>query len=78
MGKKLSKEEFIERSNIIHKNKYNYILVEYIDAKTKIKIICPIHGVFEQEPHNHLQGCECKKCAYINNSNNNHSILKDG
>ncbi len=56
--KKPSNEDYIIKANIIHKNKYNYELVKYINAKTKIKIICPEHGMFEQTPDNHLHhGC---------------------
>lgn len=58
----LSTKEFIDRSNIIHNNKYDYKNVDYKNNSTKIKIICPIHGEFEQLPHNHLQGKGCPKC----------------
>ncbi|MFM2394122.1 MAG: hypothetical protein RLZZ546_2104, partial [Bacteroidota bacterium] len=37
--KKLSQEEFINRSNQIHINLYDYSLVEYINVDTKVKII---------------------------------------
>lgn len=30
---------------------------------SKIKIICPIHGMFEQYPDSHLNGVGCPKCA---------------
>ena len=63
--RKLTSEEFIERANIIHKNKYDYSLVNYINARTKVKIICPIHGVFSQSAGSHLHGCGCPACAYI-------------
>lgn len=55
---------FIDKSNIIHNNKYNYSLVDYINAKSKVKIICNInkHGIFEQEPHSHLSGHGCPRC----------------
>ena len=55
-------KNFIERSNEIHNNKYDYSLVEYINNQTKIKIICPIHGEFLQTPHEHLKGSNCYKC----------------
>ena len=54
---------FIEKAIKIHGKKYDYSLVEYINAKTKVKIICSKHGIFEQTPDNHLQGKGCKKCA---------------
>ena len=60
---RLTLEEFIRRSNIVHNNKYDYTPSEYIDGKTKTTIICPIHGPFEQKPSNHLAGHGCPKCA---------------
>ena len=56
-------DEFIELSSDIHRNKFDYSLVNYIDTKTKVKIICPEHGVFEQLPTNHLLNMGCKKCG---------------
>jgi len=61
--KKLTTESFILKAKNIHNLKYNYDLVEYVNARTKIKITCPIHGVFEQKPNNHLLGKGCKKCG---------------
>ena len=58
-----TKDCFIEESQRIHKNKYDYSLVEYVNYKTDIKILCPEHGVFEQAPNNHLQGKGCKYCG---------------
>ena len=63
MPKKLTTEEFIEKAKQIHGDKYDYSLTEYKSNKKKVKIICPIHGVFEQRPLNHLQGCGCIKCS---------------
>lgn len=59
---KLKNEEFIERSNRIHNNKYDYSEVNYTGCRNKIKIICPIHGEFMQQPYIHLQGHGCFKC----------------
>lgn len=56
-----AKESFIHRAKLKHSQKYDYSLVEYINAKTKVKIICPIHGVFMQPPDSHLR-CGCPKC----------------
>ena len=43
-------------------DKYDYSKAEYIDGKTDITIICPIHGEFRQTPHNHLLGKGCIEC----------------
>jgi len=57
-------EEWIEKANGVHGNKYDYSKVEYINTNTKVVIICKVHGEFEQTPGNHLnleQGCS--KCV---------------
>jgi len=61
-GKRLSKEEFVELANKIHKNKYDYSKVDYINKHTKICIVCPVHGEFWQSPNNHLSNNGCPKC----------------
>ena len=59
-----TKEEYIEKSNLIHNNFYDYSLIpDKILSNEKIKIICPIHGVFEQNEKSHLKGFGCKKCG---------------
>jgi hypothetical protein len=52
--------KFKDSSILIHSNRYDYSLVEYVSTKNKVKIICPEHGVFEQTPEKHIsrkQGC---------------------
>lgn len=61
--RKLKLCDFITRSTIIHNGKYIYDLAELEDYNKPVKIICPIHGVFEETPRDHLQGCGCKQCA---------------
>ena len=52
--KKYTNETFAEKGKIIHNNFYDYSLVDYINNKTNVKIICPNHGVFEQCPSSHI------------------------
>jgi len=73
---KFNTEEFIEKSKLVHNNFYDYSLVDYINAQSRIKIICPIHGVFEQIPNNHLRDRGCKKCAGTVKSNTEEFIEK--
>ena len=56
---------FIMESNKRHNKKYDYSLVNYVNSKTKVKIICPEHGEFEQLAKSHLKGCGCAKCGGI-------------
>jgi len=62
---KLTTEEFIQKAIVIHGNKYNYSKVDYKKSSEKVKIICPIHGEFEQRPNNHLQGKICNICGNV-------------
>lgn len=56
-------DNFINKANLIHGNKYIYSNVNYIDSVTKVKIICPEHGEFEQKPDGHLNGKGCSLCG---------------
>jgi hypothetical protein len=64
-NKKLTTEEFIERAKEIHGDKYDYNKVDYQNNHTKIIIMCPEHGEFQQRPLQHLDGSDCPKCANI-------------
>ena len=57
------KEYFIKFSAKMHKNKYNYSITNYNNAKEKVSIICDVHGVFKQTPNKHLEGRGCEKCG---------------
>jgi hypothetical protein len=60
---------WIEKANLVHNNRYNYSLVDYVNTQTKVKIICPTHGEFEQRPHDHvIKKCGCRECWKINKS----------
>jgi Zn finger protein HypA/HybF involved in hydrogenase expression len=67
---KLMTNEFIEKAKLIHDNKYDYSIVDYINNSTHIKIICDIHGVFKQTSDSHLRGSGCPKCANKNVTTN--------
>lgn len=58
-----TQEDFIKKAKEVHDNKYDYSLIEYVKTSVKVKIICPIHGVFEQAPNKHLAGQGCKQCG---------------
>lgn len=51
-SKRLSTNEFINKSNEIHGNKYDYSKVVYETQYSKVRIICPIHGEFIQKAGN--------------------------
>jgi len=69
------KNNFLEKVNKIHHNKYDYSLVNYTKAIHKIKIICKEHGIFEQSPNSHLNGNGCNKCAVLSTANKQRHTL---
>jgi hypothetical protein len=75
--KKHTLESFIELSKKIHGDKYDYSKVEYKDNKTKVCIICPIHGEFWIRPDNFLRGQGCKKCGDLIRSENKKIFQED-
>lgn len=70
-NRSLNIDKFITRSKKVHGNMYDYSLSIFTDSKTKIIIICPIHGRFQQLPHSHMKGYGCKKCSLIKIHDNN-------
>ena len=61
--RKLTTEKFIEKAIIKHGIFYNYSKSVYINKSTKLIIICPEHGEFEQTPDAHTnRGDKCPKC----------------
>ena len=74
---RLTKEEFIEKANNIHGDKYDYSKVEYINNITPITIICKKHGEFKQLPIYHLSGNGCPKCNASHLEEEITALLKD-
>ena len=69
MGKKLTTADFIKKAREVHGDKYDYSKVNYVNAHTKVCIICPEHGEFWQTPNSHLSGNGCPKCSGNSKSN---------
>ena len=60
----MAKYDFVKKANEIHKDKYDYSKVDYINKKTKVCIICPEHGEFWQTPEKHIDRAQgCPKCS---------------
>lgn len=61
--KKYNLKELISKLNIIHGDKYTYVIESIIDSHTKMRIICESHGEFTLTPNKHLQGRACPICT---------------
>jgi len=61
--KKLTTQDFLKRAKKIHGSFYDYSKSDYINKRTKIKIVCKLHGEFIQYPEQHTKGHGCKRCG---------------
>lgn len=61
---KLSTQEFVDRANSVHGDKYDYSKAVYKASNRKLQIVCSSHGPFFQTPDNHVnQKQGCPKCG---------------
>lgn len=64
MAKRTTLAGFIEKAKLVHEDKYDYSKVNYVNNSTKVTIICPTHGEFDQRPDDHtLRKAGCKTCG---------------
>ncbi|SOK58400.1 hypothetical protein [Yersinia phage fHe-Yen9-04] len=61
---RISIAKFLEDANKKHDNKFEYNIEVLNNINDKIKIICPVHGEFEQIARNHLRGFGCSNCSF--------------
>lgn len=59
----LGLDKFIKKANIVHNNKYDYSQTVYKSYHDKLRICCPKHGLFLQDPSHHLRGHGCPICS---------------
>lgn len=62
MGKLLTQEEWEIRANKVHNFKFDYKLVRYVNGRSAVSIVCPVHGVFSQRAGQHSFGKGCYEC----------------
>lgn len=63
--RKIAQEEWINKASQKHNHFYDYSKVTYVNSQSKVCIICPKHGEFQQVPKNHLRKNRpsgCPKC----------------
>ena len=73
---KWTTNKFITKAKEVHGDKYDYSKVEYINAHTKVCIICPKHGEFWQSATAHIRGQGCPHC-FNQKEINKHLILNE-
>lgn len=56
-------EKFLEKARQVHGERYDYSLVGQVTCKSKVRIICKIHGEFLQRHGSHLVTNGCQECS---------------
>jgi len=74
---KITVDDFIDRSNKIHNNKFDYSLASFNGVMEKVEIICPEHGIFKQAVNGHLSGRGCRKCNQSKGEREIYKLLKE-
>lgn len=59
----MTTSEWIAKAREVHGDKYDYSRTVYVNQRTDVEIICPIHGVFTQKADSHIRGCGCRLCG---------------
>lgn len=59
----VTQDEFIAQAKERHGNRFDYSQVDLINKSEPVKIVCGLHGLFEQRPYSHLVGGGCPKCS---------------
>lgn len=75
-GVKKDTDSFVASARQVHGDRYSYNDVAYVNARTKVKIICKIHGEFLQSPNDHLDVCGCPKCGRNNSACKNDFVSR--
>lgn len=62
LGRNKTTDDYIKEAKSVHGDKYDYSKTVYNGVFEPVCIICPEHGEFWQDPHNHLKGAGCPTC----------------
>lgn len=62
MPRRLTTDDFINKSKLRHGNRYDYRFVEYKNSRNSVVLVCRQHGKFSQIANDHLMGAGCPKC----------------
>lgn len=64
-SQKKTTEQFVQEATAKHGGAYDYSQTEYVNSHTNVKIICHMHGLFNQSPTSHLTKSGCPDCSKI-------------
>lgn len=60
----MTTEEWVQWAQAVHGDRFGYAEVVYVGGATKVKIECPVHGLFLKSPNKHILDREgCPRCV---------------
>lgn len=65
MGRRITQEDYITECKNVHGNRYDYSKTTYIKARSRLTIICRVHGEITVHAHKHMKGSNCPSCSSI-------------
>jgi very-short-patch-repair endonuclease len=70
--KEVSVNDFLLNAITHHGNSYgyDYVFEDYTKAASKVRIICPKHGIFLQQANDHGRGSGCPSCSNASRGEN--------
>lgn len=75
--KRYSTEEIKKELYEIFGDKYDFSNTVYVNTRTKLKAICPIHGEFERSLRSLRKGIGCEECRKIERMKSFEEFVKD-
>lgn len=75
--KKLNTKNVIDKCIKVHGNKFDYTLVDYVNATTPIRVLCKKHDEFTVLVHNHIKYSTggCKQCQIESNTKSTNDFI---
>ena len=59
----MTTDDFVRKAKLVHGESDDFSEVDYVNAYTKITLICHKHGRYSIAPTNYLSGQRCRECA---------------
>ena len=74
---KIGKKRFIERSQKVWGDRWDYSESDYSGAGMPLTIVCTEHGIFKQDPSNHYSGrLACVECRHFRTSKGENEVAR--
>ena len=77
MAKRLTQADIIERIREVHGDKYDLSKIIYVNRRTKIELVCKLHGSWFTTTEQLFRGQGCFTCGKKQSGRTNRTSFKD-